>query len=68
MTKNIDLIMHTTCGIDFEMVDATTKNSLTGRMYWCGDEEAEEKESSGWAFFRKKATQKGWTIVEEVWS
>lgn len=66
--KNVELWVHTTCGIEFEVVDATTKESITGRIFWCDDEEADEKEEDGWIHFRKKIEQKGWKLLEEVWS
>lgn len=74
-TKNIeqvDLVVHTSCGIEFEVIEVLTGESLTeGRVYWCSDEDIEEDEeieSRGWDHFRKKIAKQGWTIREEVWS
>ena len=70
-TKQVDLIVHTTCGLSFEVVDVATGKSITDRIDWCSDEDMEEDEeieSRGWEHFRKKIATKGWTIREEVWS
>lgn len=70
-TKQVDLIGHTTCGLEFEIVDVATGKSITDRMYWCSDEDMEEDEeieSRGWDHFRKKIELKGWTLREIVWS
>lgn len=70
-TKLVDLIGHTTCGLEFEIIDVMTEKSLTGRMFWCSDEDMEEDEeieSQGWDHFRKKIANKGWTLREIVWS
>jgi hypothetical protein len=70
-TKQVNLIGHTSCGLEFEIVDAVTGKSLTGRMFWCTDEDMEEDdeiESRGWEHFRKKIENKGWAIREIVWS
>lgn len=70
--KQVDLIVHTSCGISFEVVDVLTEESLTeGRVNWCTDEDMEEDEEieeRGWEHFRKKIAAQGWTIREEVWS
>lgn len=70
-TRKVELWVHTNCGLEFELIDAETKKSLTGRMFWCDDEELEEDEeieSDGWAHFRAFAMKKKLEIVEEVWS
>jgi hypothetical protein len=70
-TKEVDLIIHTTCGLAFEVVDAKDDRSISGRVNWCTDEEMEEDEEieeRGWEHFRKKIAAQGWTIREEVWS
>jgi hypothetical protein len=71
-TKNVELWVHTTCGIEFEIINVETKKSLSGgRVFWCSDEDLEEDEdleSRGWEYFRKKIEEKGWTLCEEVWS
>jgi hypothetical protein len=71
MTKQVDIIAHTTCGLEFEIVDAETQESLTGRAYWCSDEDMEEDdeiESRGWSYARKVAAKNGWEVREVVWS
>ena len=70
--KQVDLVVHTTCGIEFEVIDVATNKSLTdGRVYWCSDEDIEEDEeieSRGWNHFRKRIAKQGWAIRQEVWS
>lgn len=71
MTKQVDIIAHTTCGLEFEIVDADTQKSLTGRMYWCDDsdmEEDDELEGRGWERARAYADKMGWKVNEIVWS
>lgn len=70
-TKQVDLIGHTTCGLEFEIVDAATNKSIRGREFWCSDEDIEEDEdieSSGWEFYRMFIRSKGWALRNEVWS
>lgn len=70
-TRKVILRIHTTCGIDFEILDAVTEKSITDRMFWASDEDIEddeELESHGWEHFRKKIAEKGWEILREEWS
>jgi hypothetical protein len=70
-TRKVILRIHTTCGIDFEILDAVTEKSITDRMFWASDEDIEddeELESRGWEHFRKKIAEKGWEILREEWS
>lgn len=72
-TKQVDLIAHTTCGLEFEIVDVETGMSLTGRMFWASDEDLDDDEEDeisgfGWVHFRKKIAKRGWTIRDEVYS
>lgn len=70
-TKEVNLIGHTTSGLEFEVVDAVTGASLSGRIFWCSDEDLEEDEEieeRGWEHFKKKIALKGWTLKEIVWS
>jgi hypothetical protein len=70
-TQKIQLWVHTSCGLEFEFVDFASKKSLSGRMYWCSDEDLEENEGleeAGWEKFRRIAKSKNLEIVEEVWS
>jgi phosphate-selective porin len=70
-TKTVDLVVHTTCGLEFEIIDADSGMSLTGRRFWCTDEdleEDEELESEGWEKYRALIAKKGWTLRDEVWS
>jgi hypothetical protein len=70
-TRKVILRIHTTCGIDFEILDAITEKSITDRMFWASDEDIEddeELESRGWEHFRKKIAEKGWEILHEEWS
>jgi len=57
----VNLIQHTTCGTEFELVTVPTGES-SGRMYWDGDED------EGFDYWRKVIAKKGWTIKEEIWS
>lgn len=71
MTKEVNLIGHTTCGLEFEIVDAVTGTSLSGRIFWASDEDLEEDdelEGRGWERYRKMIENKGWTLKEIVWS
>ena len=71
MKKQVSIIGHTTCGLEFEIVESDTQKSLTGRMYWCDDsdmEEDDEIEGRGWARMRKYADKMGWEVREIVWS
>lgn len=66
-TRNVELWLHTTSGVAFEIIDADTRESLTdGRVYWCDDEA--DREEEGFMYFREKIAEKGWTIVQECWS
>lgn len=70
-TRKVILRIHTTCGIDFEILDAVTEKSITDRMFWASDEDIEddeELESRGWEHFRKKIAEKDWEILREEWS
>jgi hypothetical protein len=69
--KKVILRVHTTCGIEFEIIDAVTEKTITDRIFWASDEdieEDEELESNGWEHFRKKIAEKGWEIECEEWS
>lgn len=69
--KLVDLVSHTTCGLEFEIVDAVTGESLSGRIFWASDddlEEDDELEGRGWERFRKEIAKRGWTLHDQVWS
>jgi hypothetical protein len=69
--RKVILRIHTTCGIEFEVVDAVTEKTITDRIFWASEEdleEDEELESNGWEHFRKKIAEKGWEIESEEWS
>ena len=70
--KEVELWSHTTCGLDFEIVDFKTQQSITGRIPWCSDEDLEDEysdaESNGWKYFEKVCARKGWVIVSRHWS
>jgi hypothetical protein len=70
-TRKVILRIHTTCGIEFEVVDAVTEKTITDRIFWASEEdleEDEELEGRGWEHFRKKIAEKGWEIECEEWS
>jgi hypothetical protein len=71
-TTEIIIIMHTTCGLEFEIIDSATGQSLTpGRMTWCSDDDLdmdETLESKGWDWARKYAAKCGWKVTGEVLS
>ena len=70
--REVSLVIHITSGIEFEVIDIATGESLTnGRTYWASDEEVEEDDSceeEGWEYFRHKIKNLGWLIVEECFS
>lgn len=69
MEREVIITQHTTCGQEFEITDAKTGESLSGRMFWCDeDEEDEEIADGGWAYFRRLCAKKGLKVVEEAWS
>jgi hypothetical protein len=70
MKKKVELWAHTSCGLEFDVIDVETRKSLTGRMFWCTDEELEngDFETEGFEHFRKKCEKAGWEVVEECWS
>ena len=70
-TRKVILRVHTTCGIEFEVLDAVTGKTISDRIFWASDEdleEDEELESNGWEYFRKKIAKNGWEIECEEWS
>lgn len=68
-TRNVELWVHTTSGIEFEIIDVKTKESLTGgRVFWCTDEEAEWRDADGVDYFSKKIKEKGWVLEGIAWS
>lgn len=71
MSRTVDLVTHTTSGLEFEVVDAESGESLTGRRFWCTEEDAEEDEeleSEGVEKFLDFIKKKGWTLRHTVWS
>lgn len=76
VTRNVILTIHTTSGLEFEVTDADTGKSITGRDLWCADdaddfddpEEFEDIEQAGWQFWRERIKGAGWNLVSEVWS
>lgn len=67
MTTNARLIIHTTCGIEFEVVEDETDRVLITRTYWC-DEGDEESEEEGVERFIKIIEKKGWNYIGQSWS
>ena len=69
------LVIHTTCGIEFELVPENngepdfSAKSLSGRVLICADDDeetdAEEIAKEQWT---KLITRKGWELVGECWS
>ena len=67
------LVIHTTSGIEFELVPAKNgepdfyAKSLSGRAYVCddGDSDTEELVKQKWIAIVAK---KGWELVGECWS
>lgn len=67
LVMNLELIIHTTCDVEFEIIEAKTGKVIRRRGYVCdeGDEEAEEavkRQISRWC------EQNGHKLVGEVWS
>lgn len=68
-TKKVELIAHTTCGLEFEIIEVETGKSLTGgRIFWCDDEEMEYRDSDGIEHFTAKIAEKGWELIGVAWS
>jgi|694.fasta_scaffold65913_5 hypothetical protein len=63
MTRHVELVVHTTSGLEFETVDVRTKES-SGRMAWWGSDDEQE----GVDYHTKKITDLGWTLTAIVWS
>jgi hypothetical protein len=69
MEREVTITEHTTCGYEYEISDAKTGLSLSGRMFWCDeDEEDEDIRFGGFAYHRAKCAKNGLKVVEEVWS
>ncbi len=68
--REIELVAHTTCGLEFEFVDAHTGKSLSDRMFFCSDEDLEEgmDEGEGVERFTKIAEKNGMKVVAIGWS
>lgn len=69
MEREVIITEHTTCGIEYEVTDAKTGESLSGRMFWCDDEEEDEEvRDGGWEHFRRLCAKKNLKVVGEAWS
>lgn len=63
----VELWIHRTSGIEFELIDADTKKVIMDRVYVCDedDEDAEEVEMN-WVM--QKISKAGWEFAGTVWS
>lgn len=63
----VELVIHTTCDVEFELVEQGTGKVVMGRSFICeeGDYEAE---SRGKDRVRKYCEKRGLELVGEVWS
>ncbi len=61
VVSKVDIHIHTTCGLEFEVVDPV--NGSLARLDW--DEDHEEE---GLAFVRRVIEKKGLTVDQVVWS
>ena len=63
----VELVIHTTCGIEFEILEQATGKVIRERSYVC-DEDDEDAEDAAKDRVLRFCERNGFNLVGEVWS
>ena len=68
--RQVELWVHTTCGVEFEIRDAATGKVVASRWFVADDDDpdADEAESEERARVEKRCVELNYDLVGEVWS
>ena len=66
-TVKVELVIHTTCDVEFELVEQGTGKVVMGRSFVC-EEGNYDAEADAKVRMKKYCESKGFDLVGEVWS